>query len=229
MRFVDPLIPGVFLRREKRFLAEVALDGDRRIWAHVPNTGALTGCLTPARKSSLPKSPAPSQDHLYLALCPGRAGWVCVDTLVPNRLVAEALAGRRLPDLPRPAGSTAEVTLPSGSRPGFCGWIWMGSLLFIEVKSVTWVEDGVALFPDGVTRRGRRHLEHWQGWWPGVTRPGRSLWCSARTPGGLPARRRHRSGLCPGTGQPPRPRREDHGHPGKNRPPGNYPCRHPPL
>ena len=32
--------------------------------------------------------------------------------------------------------------------------------IFLEVKSVTWVEEGVALFPDGVTSRGRRHLEH---------------------------------------------------------------------
>jgi len=30
----------------------------------------------------------------------------------------------------------------------------------MEVKSVTWVQDGVALFPDGVTSRGRRHLSH---------------------------------------------------------------------
>jgi len=37
-----------------------------------------------------------------------------------------------------------------------------GGLLFLEVKSVTWVEDGVALFPDGVTSRGRRHLKHLQ-------------------------------------------------------------------
>jgi sugar fermentation stimulation protein A len=33
-------------------------------------------------------------------------------------------------------------------------------LIYLEVKSVTWVEDGVALFPDGVTSRGRRHLQH---------------------------------------------------------------------
>ncbi len=30
----------------------------------------------------------------------------------------------------------------------------------MEVKSVTWVEEGVALFPDGVTARGRRHLQN---------------------------------------------------------------------
>ena len=53
----------------------------------------------------------------------------------------------------------AEVSLPQGSRLDFVLDMEAG-LLFMEVKSVTWVEDGVALFPDGVTSRGRRHLEH---------------------------------------------------------------------
>ena len=34
-----------------------------------------------------------------------------------------------------------------------------GRTLYIEAKSVTLVEDGVALFPDAVTARGARHLE----------------------------------------------------------------------
>jgi sugar fermentation stimulation protein A len=51
-----------------------------------------------------------------------------------------------------------EVSLPWGSRLDFV--LDLGEqLLFVEVKSVTWVEEGVALFPDGVTSRGRRHLE----------------------------------------------------------------------
>ncbi|MDP1760819.1 MAG: DNA/RNA nuclease SfsA, partial [Deltaproteobacteria bacterium] len=53
----------------------------------------------------------------------------------------------------------AEVTIHEGRRLDFVLDVeW--KLMFIEVKSVTWVEDGVALFPDGVTSRGRRHLEH---------------------------------------------------------------------
>ena len=91
----------------------------------------------------------------------GGPGWICIDTLVPNRLVAEALAGGRLPGLPLPSRVRAEVAIPAGSRLDFVLEA-DGRLLFLEIKSVTWVEDGVALFPDGVTSRGRRHLLHLQ-------------------------------------------------------------------
>ena len=70
-----------------------------------------------------------------------------------------ALTAGGLPGLPLPSRVRAEVIIPQGSRLDFVLEA-EGKLLFIEVKSVTWVEDGVALFPDGVTSRGRRHLEH---------------------------------------------------------------------
>ena len=73
--------------------------------------------------------------------------------------MAEALAAGGLPGLPPPRRVRAEVTVPQGSRFDFVLEV-KGGLLFLEVKSITWVEDGVALFPDGVTSRGRRHLEH---------------------------------------------------------------------
>jgi sugar fermentation stimulation protein A len=53
----------------------------------------------------------------------------------------------------------AEVTLPQGSRLDFLVEVG-GRRIYLEVKSVTWVKEGVALFPDGVTARGRRHLQH---------------------------------------------------------------------
>ena len=158
MRFDAPLIPGRFLRREKRFLVEVELDDHRRIWAHVPNTGALTGCLVPGQDVLLTPEPRPGRktSHTW-RFCKNHGTWVCVDTLVPNRLVAEALAGPGLPGLPPIISMKPEVTLPRGGRLDFA--VDLGErLLFMEVKSITWVEDGIALFPDGVTSRGRRHL-----------------------------------------------------------------------
>lgn len=162
MRFTAPLIPARFLERRQRFLARVEFADGRRDWVHVPNSGALTGCNTPGQEVLLTREARPGRKTAYTwRFVKGEAGWICIDTLAPNRLVAEALAGGGLPGLPVPERVRAEVAIPAGSRLDFV--LEVGKkLLFLEVKSVTWVEDGVALFPDGVTSRGRRHLAHLQ-------------------------------------------------------------------
>jgi len=160
VRFTSPLIPARFLERHQRFLALVELAGGRRVWVHVPNSGALTGCAPVGGDILLTEDRRPGRKTDYtwrFTQVPG--GWTCIDTLAPNRLVAEALAAGGLPGLPRPLRIRAEVSVPQGSRLDFVQDTEAG-LLFLEVKSITWVEDGVALFPDGVTSRGRRHLEH---------------------------------------------------------------------
>jgi sugar fermentation stimulation protein A len=160
VRFTSPLIPARFLERHKRFLALVELADGRRVRVHVPNSGALTGCAPVGGDILLTEDRRPGRKTDYtwrFTRVPG--GWTCIDTLAPNRLVAEALAAGGLPGLPRPLRVRAEVSVPQGSRLDFVQDTEAG-LLFIEVKSITWVEDGVALFPDGVTSRGRRHLEH---------------------------------------------------------------------
>jgi sugar fermentation stimulation protein A len=159
IRFEAPLISARFRRREKRFLAEVDLPDGSRTWVHVPNSGALTGCLTPGMEILLTDDARPNRKTAYTwRFCRVGGGWVSIDTLAPNRLIAAALNGPGLPGLPPPLQFRPEVTLPHGSRLDFVVEK-EGRLVFIEVKSVTWVEDGVALFPDGVTSRGRRHLQ----------------------------------------------------------------------
>lgn len=188
MRFPSPLIPARFLKRRQRFLAQVELAAKSCVWVHVPNSGALTGCAAPGQEILLTRDERPGRKTAFTwRFAQGPAGWICIDTLVPNRLVAAALAGDGLPGLPPlsvllaetiggggqgrtmvspgpplnsiPLKVRAEVPLPQGSRLDFV--LEVGEKrIFIEVKSVTWVEQGVALFPDGVTSRGRRHLEH---------------------------------------------------------------------
>jgi len=163
VRFAAPLIPGRFLRREKRFLAEVELEDRGRVWAHVPNTGALTGCLVPGQEVLLTPESRPGRKTAYTwRFCKSGTHWVCVDTLVPNRLVAEALAADALPGLPPVVRLKPEVTLLRGCRLDFVADVG-DHLVFLEVKSITWVEDGIALFPDGVTTRGRQHLQDLAG------------------------------------------------------------------
>jgi sugar fermentation stimulation protein A len=153
------LIPARFLRRYKRFLAEAELANGERHWVHVPNSGALTGCNVPGQEILLTADHRPGRKTSYTwRFCTTATGWVCIDTLAPNRLVAEVLKGSGLPGLPPLVNLRPETTLPQGGRLDFSGQA-EGGLVYIEVKSVTWVEAGVALFPDGVTSRGRRHLQ----------------------------------------------------------------------
>lgn len=154
-----PLIPGRFCRREKRFLAEVELADGRRVWAHVPNSGALTGCLFAGMEVLLTQEARPGRRTAYTwRFCRVDGHWISIDTTAPNRLLARLLATTGLPGLEPPLRYRPEVTLPSGGRLDFVVE-QNGHLHFLEVKSVTWVEEGIALFPDGVTSRGRRHLQ----------------------------------------------------------------------
>ncbi len=172
MRFPAPLIPARFLRRYQRFLAEVELTDRSRVWVHVPNSGALTGCATPGQEILLTWDERPGRKTSYTwRFTLGSRGWICIDTLVPNRLVAEALAGPGLPGLPPVLRVRPEVSLPQGSRLDFVLDLG-GKLLFLEIKSVTWVEGTVALFPDGITTRGRRHLQELEA----LVRQGHEAW-----------------------------------------------------
>ena len=157
--FKEPLVQARFRRREKRFLAEVDLPDGSRTWVHVPNSGALTGCLYPGMEVVLTDDSRPGRKTTHTwRFCRVAGGWVSIDTLAPNRLLAAALQGPGLPGLRPPYRFRPEVCLPHGGRLDFVVEK-AGRLHFIEVKSITWVEDGVALFPDGITSRGRRHLQ----------------------------------------------------------------------
>jgi sugar fermentation stimulation protein A len=159
IRFEAPLVRARFRRREKRFLAEVDLPDGSRSWVHVPNSGAMTGCLTPGMEIVLTHDARPGRKTAYTwRFCRVAGDWVSVDTLAPNRLIAAALQGQGLPGLRPPFSFRPEVSLPSGGRLDFLVEK-AGQRHYIEVKSITWVEEGVALFPDGVTSRGRRHLQ----------------------------------------------------------------------
>ncbi|MBM3944820.1 MAG: DNA/RNA nuclease SfsA, partial [SAR202 cluster bacterium] len=81
---------------------------------------------------------------------------VSTDARMPNLLVRESIAHRKLVEFSGYETVTGEVRLAESridlmlsGAAGTC---------YIETKSVTLVEDGVALFPDAPTTRGRRHL-----------------------------------------------------------------------
>jgi sugar fermentation stimulation protein A len=83
--------------------------------------------------------------------------WAGINTALPNRLVRDAIENGTVVELQGYETIRPEVAYGEHSR--------IDLLLesphrrcFVEVKNVTLVENGLALFPDAVTIRGQKHL-----------------------------------------------------------------------
>lgn len=153
-----PLIPGILIKRYKRFLADVTLEDGSVVTVHCPNSGSMKGCATPGSRVWLSRSPNPNRKYaLTWELVEADGCWAGINTGLPNRLTREAIENGTVAELQGYANIRPEVPYGEHSRidlllegpSGRC---------FVEVKNVTLVEGGRALFPDAVTTRGQKHL-----------------------------------------------------------------------
>lgn len=163
------LVPGVLLRRYKRFLADVRLDDGRVVVAHCPNTGSMRAVNVPGSRVWLSPSDNPRRKlawtweliELAQSASPGSGGvaLASIHTGRANRIVEEALAVGLVDELSGFDQLRREVAV-DGGRLDFCLSDTEGRLAYVEVKQVTLREsDGHGYFPDAVSERGRRHLE----------------------------------------------------------------------
>jgi len=153
-----PLCPGILIRRYQRFLADVELGNGEVVTAHCPNSGSMKGCAIPGNPVLLSRSNNPNRKLTYtweLVLADGQ--WIGINTGLPNRLVREGIENGTVLELQGYSAIRAEVPYGENSRIDLLLEGPVG-VCFVEVKNVTLVEGGVALFPDAVTTRGQKHL-----------------------------------------------------------------------
>ncbi|NPA05932.1 MAG: DNA/RNA nuclease SfsA [Chloroflexi bacterium] len=158
---LPPLFPATFVRRVNRFRAEVRLPDGTLTAAHVPNSGRLRELFTPGRRVYLRHTARRGRKTAWdMALVQLPSGLVSVDARLPNRLLHEAArVGSLQPWLEPGAWIWRAEPASPGGRLDFClRHRETGQRLWIETKSITLVEDGIGLFPDAPTARGRRHL-----------------------------------------------------------------------
>lgn len=145
-----------FIQRLNRFAVLVELEGRQEI-AHLPNSGRLRELLVPGRRVLLRERPNPGRKTRYdLSLVWLSNFWVCADAQIPSVLISQALAQGSLAPWDRFRRIQREVVF--GDSRLDLALRAEGELCFIEVKSVTLVMEGRALFPDAPTLRGTRHL-----------------------------------------------------------------------
>ena len=161
MRYPEPLVDAVLLRRYKRFLADVALPGGEEVTAWCPNPGSMKSLHTadePACRVAFVDDPKRKLkwtleqievDGAWVMAHPGRA----------NAVVGEALAAERVPELAGYDAITPEQRY--GSRRSRIDFLLTGGAgpdAYVEVKNVTLAEGRAGAFPDSVSARGTKHL-----------------------------------------------------------------------
>lgn len=151
------VLPGVFLERPNRFIAQVELSG-RAETCHVKNTGRCRELLIPGARVYVEESGNPARKTKYDLIAVEKQTetgplLINMDSQAPNKAAAEVLP-RLLPGLTllRP-----EVAW-GNSRFDFYAETEDGQRWFVEVKGVTLEEGGTARFPDAPTQRGAKHL-----------------------------------------------------------------------
>lgn len=181
---IDAPVEGRLLRRYKRFLADVELPDGRTLTVHCPNPGSMLGTRTPGSpvRCSVHDDPRRKLRHTLEMIRVGRV-WVGLHAARANDVARAVLDARAYAPLAGYARLEREVASPDGSRfdfrlsdpaPDATGGSRAtaadapiaGSapsardVCWVEIKSVTLCEARRARFPDAVTERGRRHLEH---------------------------------------------------------------------
>ena len=162
MQFTTPLLRGKLIRRYKRFLADVLLPDGTEVTAHCPNTGGMTGCAEPGYEVWLSRSDNPKRKLAYTwELARTHEGhFIGVNTHTANALVAEAIENKVANLFTQVAEYKREVTpLGADSRFDFFLRYNNDQTRYLEVKSVTLLQDGQGYFPDAKTSRGAKHCD----------------------------------------------------------------------
>ena len=163
MKFDQPLVAARLVERYKRFLADVVLDQTgETVTAHCANSGSMLSLARPGARVWLRKSDDPKRKLAWSwILEETEAGdCVCIDTSLPNALVAEAIAAGTIPTLAGWSSLRREVKYGKNSRIDVLLEDPAHPRVYVEVKNTTLRRSpGLAEFPDAVTSRGAKHLD----------------------------------------------------------------------
>jgi len=159
MKFRKQLVHGTLIRRYKRFLADVILDDGSVVIAHCTNTGTMRSCLEKDAEVWLTPVDDPNRKTRFtweMILIDG--SWVGINTSHPNALAVQWISKGLIPGLEGLVGLKREQKWEDSRFDIYGEEEDGGQDCFIEVKNVSLREGNMALFPDAVTTRGRKHL-----------------------------------------------------------------------
>lgn len=154
---------GTLIERYKRFLADVRLDSGDVVTAHCPNPGRMLTCSAPGSRVRLSVFNDGKRKYPHrLDLVHNGQCWIGVNPNLANQIIGAAIEQGHLFSNYAPNKWKREVAYAEKHRIDF---LYHDNEIthFVEVKSVTYAEDGVGYFPDAVSKRARDHLMALEG------------------------------------------------------------------
>lgn len=156
------LLKAGFVDRPNQFLVRCRLAGGRLVRAFLPNPGRMWELLFPGVAMYLTENRGASGGGVrrrtrFTAVAVEREGdLVFLHTGLTNAVARRLIENGRIPSL---AGAEIAGSEVRAGRSRFDFLLSRGGReLYLEVKSCTLYGNRVAMFPDAVTARGRRHL-----------------------------------------------------------------------
>ena len=158
MDFENKLIPGLFVKRYKRFFVDIKIN-NKIITAHCPNTGSMYGLLKKGNKVWVSKSSNPNRKLKYtLEIIEDQKAKVGINTHSTNKIVQHALKNNLIKELKNSLEIKPETKFGKNTRFDFL-ILNKDFKAFVEVKNVTLSRNKKkAEFPDAVTSRGLKHI-----------------------------------------------------------------------
>ena len=162
MDFENELIPGVLIKRYKRFFVDIKLK-NKIITAHCPNPGSMIKLLNKGNPVWITKSKNENRKLKYtLQIIQVHKIKICINTHVTNKIVQEAINKGSIKELKNFNIIRPEKKFGENTRFDFFLLNKVtNKKAFLEVKSVSLQrKNHHAEFPDSVTSRGKKHLEN---------------------------------------------------------------------
>tara|TARA_B100001027_G_scaffold164265_1_gene116504 strand:+ start:297 stop:995 length:699 start_codon:yes stop_codon:yes gene_type:complete len=158
MKFTKALIKGKFVKRYKRFFADVKVNKSI-ITAHCPNTGSMMGLLNENNDAWVSKNDDPKRKLKFtLEILKSKNNLIGINTHLANKLVLEGLKNNSFLEFKNLENIKPEVFYNKETRFDFLV-SKKNKKSFIEVKNVTLIRDNKnSEFPDAITTRGSKHI-----------------------------------------------------------------------
>ncbi len=141
-------------------MCDATLEDGSQVVAHCPNTGSMKTCGEKGDSIYLSYNPSPKRKLKYSwELTQTKKGFVGINTMRPNAIVEEGIKNNHIKELLNYQKVKREVKFKDSRFDLFLDDPKKGPC-WVEVKNATLLQENAVIFPDAVTKRGLKHLEH---------------------------------------------------------------------